>query len=338
MHRHLTIALLAAAAGGRARARGGHGDDAEAGHGHRRPPSPGVQLIPSTRLNRLDVLAGDETIATYKGEALKVITVDPLILLDIPLRPGARVPAYLEHRISGRRTARVRVDRRAPIGIGPPLRGPNLGVLGCCGRPFAHRLAGASSARAARLPAALRDRLRAPRRLDQHVRRRPRAQRELLHLRLRGASQSRRAGSSRLAAACPRTRRPARRRTSRSNDLAGNFVNQDLGDGRFALYAHLQPGSVRVQPATWSSPDRCSASSATAATRPSRTCTSTSWTPPAARRTCSPTASRTSSTASGSTGRVAGLDLDPPVPARVPSRPPAVRTGEYPLTGDVISR
>ena len=32
------------------------------------------------------------------------------------------------------------------------------------------------------------------------------------------------------------------------DDLAGNFVNQDLGGGRFALYAHLQPGSVRVKP------------------------------------------------------------------------------------------
>jgi len=28
--------------------------------------------------------------------------------------------------------------------------------------------------------------------------------------------------------------------------VAGNRVVQDLGDGRFALYAHLQPGSLRV--------------------------------------------------------------------------------------------
>jgi hypothetical protein len=28
----------------------------------------------------------------------------------------------------------------------------------------------------------------------------------------------------------------------------GNYVVEELGDGRFALYAHLQPGSVRVQP------------------------------------------------------------------------------------------
>ena len=30
------------------------------------------------------------------------------------------------------------------------------------------------------------------------------------------------------------------------DDVAGNRVVQDLGDGRYALYAHLQPGSVAV--------------------------------------------------------------------------------------------
>jgi murein DD-endopeptidase MepM/ murein hydrolase activator NlpD len=28
----------------------------------------------------------------------------------------------------------------------------------------------------------------------------------------------------------------------------GNYVIEDLGDGRFALYAHMQPGSLRVHP------------------------------------------------------------------------------------------
>ena len=31
-------------------------------------------------------------------------------------------------------------------------------------------------------------------------------------------------------------------------DAAGNYVALDLGDGRFALYEHLQPGSIRVTP------------------------------------------------------------------------------------------
>jgi hypothetical protein len=32
------------------------------------------------------------------------------------------------------------------------------------------------------------------------------------------------------------------------HDAAGNHVVVDIGDGRFAFYAHLQPGSVRVKP------------------------------------------------------------------------------------------
>lgn len=30
--------------------------------------------------------------------------------------------------------------------------------------------------------------------------------------------------------------------------VTGNYVVLDLGDGRYALYAHLQPGSIRVKP------------------------------------------------------------------------------------------
>lgn len=30
-------------------------------------------------------------------------------------------------------------------------------------------------------------------------------------------------------------------------NLAGNFIIIDLGDGQYAQYAHLQPGSVRVK-------------------------------------------------------------------------------------------
>jgi hypothetical protein len=32
---------------------------------------------------------------------------------------------------------------------------------------------------------------------------------------------------------------------------AGNYVIEDIGDGRFALYAHMQPGSLRVHAGEW---------------------------------------------------------------------------------------
>lgn len=46
---------------------------------------------------------------------------------------------------------------------------------------------------------------------------------------------------------------PERRRLSERSDHSldtgsGNFVSLDLGDGRFAFYGHLRPGSVRVVP------------------------------------------------------------------------------------------
>jgi len=45
-------------------------------------------------------------------------------------------------------------------------------------------------------------------------------------------------------------RSPAPRARARQPDggLCDDYVVEELGDGRFALYAHLQPGSVRVQP------------------------------------------------------------------------------------------
>ena len=56
----------------------------------------------------------------------------------------------------------------------------------------------------------------------------------------------------------------------------GNHVVVDIGEGRFAFYAHMQPGSVRV--ATGRSREaraRCSACSGTRATPTRRICTST---------------------------------------------------------------
>ncbi|MDX1983227.1 MAG: M23 family metallopeptidase [Bryobacteraceae bacterium] len=34
----------------------------------------------------------------------------------------------------------------------------------------------------------------------------------------------------------------------RRETLGGNYIVLDLGGGRFAFYAHLQPGSLRVKP------------------------------------------------------------------------------------------
>jgi hypothetical protein len=75
---------------------------------------------------------------------------------------------------------------------------------------------------------------------------------------------------------------------------------------------------------------------ATPGTPPARTCTSTSWTGRAERRLL----------ANGLpyvfdrfdlTARVTGLESDPPNPVRGPARGPLTRTGQYPLTGDIMT-
>ena len=42
--------------------------------------------------------------------------------------------------------------------------------------------------------------------------------------------------------------RVSERRKHPQDEAAGNFVSLDLGDGRFAVYEHLKPGSIRVRP------------------------------------------------------------------------------------------
>ena len=79
----------------------------------------------------------------------------------------------------------------------------------------------------------------------------------------------------------------------------GNYVVVRIAKGRFAFYAHMQPGSLRVGIAIASGRARCSGCSATRATRTRRTCTSTSWTAP---RRSSPTGSPSSSRASRARG------------------------------------
>jgi murein DD-endopeptidase MepM/ murein hydrolase activator NlpD len=46
----------------------------------------------------------------------------------------------------------------------------------------------------------------------------------------------------------PEVARVSARVKHRQEDAAGNYVSFDLGGGRFAVYEHLKPGSVRVRP------------------------------------------------------------------------------------------
>ena len=229
------------------------------------------------RLERLDVVnpSREDAVATYRADAIKAIAVEleaakptrtiprgtgALILLDIPLRPGAPVPVRLEHRFvlslsrPGSRPrrvtltrARLRVDQRTAVRISPPLRGPNLGVLGCCSRPFGHRLAALDRNRRPVFPQRYAiDFLRLDETLNTHAGDPARNESYFVF-----GSEVIAVAPGRVLATrdtVPENTPPGLPPNVALNDAVGNFVNQDLGGGRFALYAHLQPASLRVKP------------------------------------------------------------------------------------------
>jgi hypothetical protein len=225
--------------------------------------NPTARRATLTRAAVLGGARGDRRLATYAGARLVGLlgpsgqpllpapVVEPgqsiTLYFDLARRPGRRVPAVLRHRLAlslgGDRAvvvrAGVRVSRRPPVRLGPPLRG--AGIVGIA----------AHSAQAIDGP-------------------RTHAQRFALDLvqldetsgtMFAGDPQRNESyavyGDAALAVA------PGRVVTVRSDlpentpgtepaftswdVLAGNRVVLDLGGGRFALYAHLQPGSVRVR-------------------------------------------------------------------------------------------
>lgn len=180
-----------------------------------------------------------------------------VVWLDIPLRRPTQVPERLEHtlvvtvppglpvpsRIAST-GGRVRVDRRPPVVLGPPLRGPGWVAVGsCCDGPHRRSVQPVNGA---------------------------------LHLGQRfaidwnGMDAQRRFlvgdpgengswtfyGKPVLAVAAARVVAVADRfpdqvpnapRPVTLEEADGNFVILALGHGRYAFYAHLRPGSVRVQ-------------------------------------------------------------------------------------------
>jgi hypothetical protein len=318
------------------------------------------------RLERLDVVdpSREEVVATYRGDAIKAITVElatakptqtvergtgALILLDIALRPGAPIPVRLEHRFDlslsrpGTRPrrvtltgARTRVDRRTAVRIGPPLRAPNLGVLGCCGRPFGHRLAALD--RNGRPVFAQRyaiDFLRLDDALNTHAGDPARNESYFVF-----GSEVIAVAPGRVVATrdnVPENLPPGLPPNVALDDAVGNFVNQDLGGGRFALYAHLQPASLRVKPGDQVQPGQVLGLVGN---------TGNSSEPHLHFQVMDAAGGPSNLLADGLPyvfdafaldSHVTGLDRTPPTPMRVRAPGPAKRTAQCPFTGDVIT-
>jgi hypothetical protein len=322
----------------------------------------------TVRLDRLSVRDPDrgKSLGDYRGRPLAdlVVRLDGqdrtrtipkraigLLLLDVPLTSRRPAPVRLANRLSmslidGRgRTRRLtttvvtRVRRGAPVRVAPPLHGGGLGVLGCCGRPFAHRVAGRPrNARSVRPVFAQRYAIDFVR-LDAQVGTFSGDPARNESYFIFGAEVVA-AAPGRIVATrddVPENTPPDPRPGIGPNDLAGNFVNQDLGGGRFALYGHMQPGSLRVKPG-----DQVVAGQVLGLVGN----TGNSSEPHLHFQVMDSRGGSSNLGAEGLPyvfdafrleGRVAGLTADPLAPRRAPARPPADRTAQYPFTGDVVA-
>jgi murein DD-endopeptidase len=77
----------------------------------------------------------------------------------------------------------------------------------------------------------------------------------------------------------PEVARVTARVKNRREDAAGNHVSLDLGGGRFAVYEHLKPGSIRVRPGQRVRRGEVIGQLGFTATRPVHTCICTSGMP-----------------------------------------------------------
>jgi hypothetical protein len=268
-----------------------------------------------------------------------------LLLLDVTQDGRARPPQRIEHRFTvtvgtgGRPAsfvaARTEVDRRAPVALHPPLHGSNLFVLGCCDVPFGHRLAlfGIEG----RLHLAQRyaiDFIRLDGELNSFAGDPARNESYFIY-----GDEVAAVGPGRVLAVrdgVPENTPPTPPANPGVNDLTGNFVLLQIDGGYFALYAHLQTGSLRVRPGDRVRPGQVLG-------QVGNTGNSTE---PHLHFQVTDGAGLPSGLAANGVpyvfdnfrldARVAGLDSDPPAPARVPAPPPNHRTGQYPLTGDIV--
>ena len=180
------------------------------------------------------------------------------VWLDVPLASKADVPEFIAHRVTidpvsgvpasvlSFTGARVAVDRRPPVVLGPPLSGSGWAALGsCCDGPHRRSL----------MPIGGRRFL---------------GQRFAIDFNQLDALNRPGVGDPSLPASFPTfgqpvlavanatvavaiDRYPDLRVAAAREDLTpqsegGNRIVLDLGDGRFAAYAHLQAGSVKVRP------------------------------------------------------------------------------------------
>jgi murein DD-endopeptidase len=228
----------------------------------------------SLRVTTLEVLAAPaESLLTIEGEDLaQRISVAGATRADPqPLRPGERAIVYLEVAVDAKRLPRlihhrlryaidggaaaasvaevlgdaVEVRAKARLALGPPLRGGPWAAVYAWHWPRGHRRVFYTVDGRARLPGRFA--------ID-WVRRDEQGRSALGDADI--VKNSLGYGADVLAVADARvaevrdgvaeSQRVSANPKHPLDDAAGNYVSLDLGDGRFAVYEHLAPGSLRV--------------------------------------------------------------------------------------------
>jgi len=181
-----------------------------------------------------------------------------VVWFDVPLASAATVPAFIAHRVSidpvsgvpawfmSYTGPRIAVDRRSPVVLGPPVGGARWYAAGsCCDGPHRRALLSIGGGRYLGQRFAIDFN-----QLD--AQNRGGAGDPLLPTSFPTFGQPVLAVADATVAVAvdryPDLRVGAEREEPGAQTEGGNRIILDLGDGRFAAYAHLQAGSVKVRP------------------------------------------------------------------------------------------
>ncbi len=184
--------------------------------------------------------------------------VQAVIYVDVTLPAGARVPRRLTHRLAYEAVlshthepgevsgGNVAVEQRAPVTLSPPLRGGPWVAIYDAAVPRGHRRVLFALDGKARIPARFAiDWFR----LDAHGHHARDDEQDVANWLGYGEDVLAVADGTVVA-----TRNDYPESRSLKNprhplgEASGNFVSLALGDGRYAHYEHLRPGSLRVHP------------------------------------------------------------------------------------------
>jgi len=228
----------------------------------------------SLRLMALEVLAEPaEPLVRMEGEALaqKIAVVGATRTDTQPLRPGERAVVYLEVAVDAKRLLRVlrhrvryavdggatatyveevvggNVDVRtkSPLALGPPLRGGPWAAVYAWHWPRGHRRVFYTVDGRARLPG--RFAIDWVRRDEQG--RSARGDADIVKNSLGYGADVLAVADARVAEVrdgIAESERVSANPKHSLDEAAGNYISLDLGDGRFAVYEHLAPGSLRL--------------------------------------------------------------------------------------------